>query len=185
MKRLWAVLVILFLAIGGVSLEWWHRSQREHSQDHPILAAARRYAVEPALVKAVVWRESWFDPQAFGRAQEYGLMQIRAAAAQEWSKAERLLSFRPEHLFDPRTNTLAGTFYLKKLIKRYAQTDNPLAYALADYNAGRSNVLRWNRGAALTNSALFLQQMDFPGTRRYVSAVLDRRAFYSRRFPGS
>ena len=42
---------------------------------------------------------------------------------------------------------------------------DPLPYALADYNAGRAHVLRWAKEAARTNSALFLQNMDYPGTR--------------------
>ena len=58
-------------------------------------------------------------------------------------------TFAHEHCFDPGTNTLAGTWYLRKLMRRYAQTDNPLPYALADYNAGRGNVLKWNQGAAV------------------------------------
>jgi hypothetical protein len=54
--------------------------------------------------------------------------------------------------------------------------------ALADYNAGRSNVLRWNKGAASTNSALFLQQMDFPGTREYIRSILKRKPRYEGQF---
>ena len=63
---------------------------------------------------------------------------------------------------NPATNTLIGAWYLEKLLKRYAQTDNPIPYVLADYNAGRSNVLKWNQGRAATNSAAFLWQIDFP-----------------------
>jgi len=41
--------------------------------------------VEPALIKAVAWRESKFDTHARGRAGEIGLMQLREEAAQEWA----------------------------------------------------------------------------------------------------
>jgi soluble lytic murein transglycosylase len=67
---------------------------------------------------------------------------------------------------------------LKKLLKRYARTDNPLPYALADYNAGRGNVLKWNSGSAATNSAAFVEQIGFPGTKDYVKAVMGRYAHY-------
>ncbi len=143
-----------------------------------ILAAARRYEVEPALIKAVVWRESRFDPHARGRAGEIGLMQIREAAAMDWAGAEHITPFGHEQLMSPLTNTLAGAWYLRKLLKRYAQTDNPMAYALADYNAGRNNVLRWNKDAAATNSVAFLEQIGFPGTRKYVKSVLGRYEYY-------
>ena len=178
MKSRW-----LYPAIGGlvllalVSYLWW-RHHREGSQDGVIRAAARRYGVEPALVKAVVWRESRFDPHVRGRANEIGLMQIQEPAAQEWADAEHIDTFAHEHCFDPRTNTLAGTWYLKKLLKRYSNTDNPVPYALADYNAGRANVLKWNHGEAATNSACFIEQIGFPGTRAYVIAVLEQSARY-------
>ena len=99
-------------------------------------------------------------------------------AAREWADAEHLPGFEHEHCFDPGTNTLAGTWYLGKLLRRYAQTDDPLPYALADYNAGRGNVLKWNQGAAATNSAAFIEQIGFPGTRDYVRSVMRRYARY-------
>ena len=142
------------------------------------MAAAARYSVDPALIKAVVWRESWFDPQARGRKGEIGLMQIRSEAAGDWAKAEHLALFQPEQLFDPAINTLTGAWYLRKLLGRYPQTDNPVPYALADYNAGRTHVLQWAKGAAVTNSALFIEQIGFPSTRNYVLAVMDRYQHY-------
>jgi len=167
---------MIFLGIVLSYLFW--QGNLEHSQDGPIAAAARRYSVEPALIKAVVWRESRFNPRAQGRAEEIGLMQIREDAAREWADAERVAGFEHVHCFDPGTNTLAGTWYLKKLMRRYLQTDNPAIYALADYNAGRGNVLKWSGGAAATNSAVFLDQIGFPGTREYVRSVLERYAHY-------
>ena len=104
---------------------------REHSQDGPIRAAAERYGVEPALVKAIVWQESRFNPNARGRAGELGLMQLQEIAAGEWADEERVAGYLHEHCLDPRTNTLAGTFYLAKVMRRYTRTDNPLPYALA------------------------------------------------------
>ncbi|MBI2928094.1 MAG: lytic transglycosylase domain-containing protein [Verrucomicrobia bacterium] len=178
--RLWLAVLVLALAagIGG----WLHFWRREHRFDGLIQAAAGRYGVDPALVKAVVWRESSFDPHARGRAGEIGLMQLGEIAAQEWADAERLTNFTHEHALDARTNTLAGARYLGKLLKRYAHTDNPTVYALADYNAGRTHVLRWNKGAAATNSAAFLAQMDYPGTQHYVRSILERRGQYHREF---
>ena len=168
--RLRLVLILLLLAASAGYWEW--EEWLERSQDVPIRAAARRYGVEPALVKAIVWRESHFHPKARGYVGEIGLMQVREEAAREWAGAERLESFEHRQCFDPATNTLAGTWYLKKLLKRYVQADDALPYALADYNAGRGNVLRWATGEATTNSALFQQQIGFPGTREYVRSVL-------------
>jgi len=60
--------------IGGGKDAW------NGSQD-AIRDAAHRYGVEPGTDKAVVWRESRFNPNARGRAQEIGLMQIQEVAA--------------------------------------------------------------------------------------------------------
>jgi len=171
--------ILFLLLIGAAVLYWRRQGWLERSQDSPIRAAAKRYGVEPALVKAIVWRESHFNPKAQGRVGEIGLMQLQEEAAREWAEAERLKDFQHETCFDPRTNTLAGTWYLKKLPRRYHETDNPVPYALADYNAGRGNVLKWINGAAATNSAEFLQEIGFPGTRLYVESVMRRRDLYN------
>lgn len=160
----------------AIYLLWNNR--RAHRQDNAILAAAKRYGVDPALVKAVVWRETKFDPDARGRAGEIGLMQIMESAALDWASAEKVFPFEHEDLFDPRTNAMAGTWYLKKLLRRYTGTDNPVPYALADYNAGRGNVLKWIKGPAATNSEIFIQQIGFPGTSNYVRAVMERHDHY-------
>jgi soluble lytic murein transglycosylase len=173
---LWALLLLLLL--GGTAGYWWRQAWLEQSQDAPIRAAARHYGVEPALVKAIVWRESRFHPHVRGQAGELGLMQIQQPAAQEWANAEHIKGFEHETCLDPATNTLAGAYYLKRLLKRYTQADNPLPYALADYNAGRGNILKWNTGPAATNSSLFIQQIGFPGTRDYVRSVLRRYEKY-------
>ena len=179
-KQRWLVLLLL-LAIVTIFFDRC-REYKEHSQDQNILAAARKYAMDPSLVKAVVWRESRFNPRVRGKVGEIGLMQVGKAAGEEWARAEGLPFFDHTDLFDPAKNTMAGAWYLRKVLRRYTGTDNPSAYALADYNAGRANVLRWNKGAAATNSAVFLRQMDFPGTREYVKAILKREPRYRKQF---
>jgi cobaltochelatase CobN len=53
------------------------------------------------------------------------------------------------------------------------------SYALADYNAGRSNVLKWMKNEATTNSAAFVERIGFPSTQAYVRAVMERRDKYA------
>ncbi|MEO5803535.1 MAG: lytic transglycosylase domain-containing protein [Verrucomicrobiota bacterium] len=170
-----------FLICLAVYFFW--RNRREQHFDQEILTAAQRYEVDPALIKAVVWRETKFDSTARGKAHEIGLMQIREAAALDWASAEKIYPFEHEEILDPGTNTLVGGWYLKKLLKRYTKTDNPIPYALADYNAGRGNVLKWIGGAAATNSEIFIQQIGFPGTSNYVRAVMGRVEKYRQDFP--
>lgn len=157
---------------------WWWQSRRERNLDPLIFEASRKYKVQPALIKAVVWQESRFDPDARGLAGEIGLMQIRKVAALEWATVENIPWFRHEHLSDSRTNILCGTWYLRKVLERYTHADYCLPYALADYNAGRSRVIKWNDGAAETNSLKFIEQIEFPSTRNYVRSVMNRYARY-------
>ena len=58
-----------------------------------------------------------------------------------------------------------------------------MPFALADYNAGRANVLKWEHGNAATNSAVFLSQIGFPGTKSYVRGVMLRFDHYRPIFP--
>ncbi|HOY59830.1 MAG TPA: lytic transglycosylase domain-containing protein [Verrucomicrobiota bacterium] len=183
--RTWALggaaVGLILLLIASLTL-WRRTSERlDHSQDAPILEAARRYNLDAALVKAVVWRESRFHPGVRGRAGEIGLMQLTDAAAQEWAETVRAYPLPEAHLYDPRTNALAGTWYLRKLIERYRKTDDPVPYALADYNAGRANVLKWAGEAAATNSVEFVSQIAFPSTRHYVESVIRRWRHYQQK----
>jgi soluble lytic murein transglycosylase len=172
----WGAVVVGILILG---IRYGYRElRRSHQFDSEIAAAAARYRIDPALVKAVIWRESNFNPRAKGTSGEIGLMQIREEAAFEWADAERLDNFEHSQLWDHNRNIHAGTWYLSRLLRRYTNTDNPLPYALADYNAGRTHVLRWNKGAGATNSEVFLAQVDYPGTRKYARSVMGRYEHY-------
>lgn len=176
-------LVVVWVALDAWLVRWWWVERREKRVEPLLLAAAREYRVEPALVKAVAWRESRFREDARGTVGELGLMQIGPLAAEEWARAEKLRGFRHADLLDPGRNARAGAWYLAKLLRRYPQTDRPEAFALADYNAGRVNVLRWLKGEAATNSQRFLEQIDYPSTREYILDVLAQRDRYRPVFP--
>lgn len=182
MKLKWLATAIL-LPVGAIALYLVWLDWLGHRYDSVIRVAAERYGLDPALVKAVAWRESRFDSNARGKAGELGLMQIRAEAAREWALAEGIAGFEHEHCIDPGTNTLAAAWYLRKALGRYGRSeDDPVPYALAEYNAGRKHVLRWRTGAAETNSAAFVEQISFPTTSNYVRQIMSRRSSYTRDF---
>ena len=166
------VIILMIIAVGiwQFYVEW-----KEDSFDNEILSASAKYNVEPAIVKAVIWRESKFNPNAIGKKGEIGLMQIMPTTAREWAGAQKLGMFAFTDLFNPEKNVECGTWYLKKLLLRYQNTDNPIPYALADYNAGRGNVLKWMQGTATTNNQQFIEQIKFPSTKKYVMSI-DRKS---------
>ena len=177
--KLKTVLIILLVIIADLAALWWWREyQLDHSQDAIIIAASSIYEMDPALIKAVIWRESRFNPEARGAAGELGLMQIRDMAAGEWAKAEGITNFHHGQLINAKSNVLAGTWYLKKAISHHQHTDDPVVYGLAEYNAGRSHVLKWNSGDAATNSVAFIEAIEFPATKEYILSIGKRREKY-------
>lgn len=85
---------------------------------------AARYAVDPALVLAVIAQESQFHAGAINpRDPSYGLMQVQPATGGVSAQA----------LLDPATNVDRGTAYLAAQLDRYG---GDVPAALAAYNAG-------------------------------------------------
>lgn len=170
-----ALIIVIFILILDIVLGIWIYSRwRGEKFAVEIRDASKRYGVDPKLIRSLVWQESRFDPTARGAAGEIGLMQIMEIPAEDWAVAEDIETWSHEMCVDPATNLLAGTWYLSKMIKRYPNTDDPLAYALADYNAGRTHVLRWAKGSAETNSLDFIEAITFPTTKKYVRTILKK-----------
>jgi soluble lytic murein transglycosylase len=160
----------------------WLSPARFQQHDRLIRAVAAEHQLEPMLIKAVVWRESRFDPQKVGTAGERGLMQVSEKAAEEWAHENKIDNFRVEDLFDAKTNLEAGTWYLHRAVERWKTQADPVPFALAEYNAGASRAQRWAGGDnASIASKDFLRNIDFPATRKYVESILERYRFYKRR----
>jgi soluble lytic murein transglycosylase len=161
----------------------WMSPARFHQYDRLIRSVALEHHLDPMLVKAVVWRESRFDPKKHGTHGERGLMQVSERAANEWARETKVVGFNPDQLFDPKMNLEAGTWYLQRAIQHWNHQSDPIPFALAEYNAGASRAQRWSggNGAADVSERQFLQKIDFPATRRYVESIIDRYKFYQRR----
>ena len=160
--------------------QWVHRCDYQAS-DRLILAAAQKHHVPPELLKAIIWQESRFRPGKLGSSGERGLMQVAEGAATDWARAEKIGGFLPTDLLDPRTNVSAGTWYFARALEHWKNRDNPLPFALAEYNAGKARVDRWIAATNLgeqANAADLLDAIDFPGTRRYIENILNRYQFY-------
>ncbi len=157
--------------------------------DELIAHAGIRYGVSPSLIKAVIWRESRFQPEMLGAHAERGLMQVTEGAAQDWAKAEKIETFLATDLLDPKTNIEAGSWYLSKALKHWAAKDDPVPFALAEYNAGRTRVKRWEKNSGLGGefgADDLSSSMDFPATRAYVRSIIARYRDFQRNaeFPG-
>jgi soluble lytic murein transglycosylase len=174
------LLALLFLlAVAGVAYLYWEEHQpKETPYERYIVEVARNDGVDPFLVRALIWRESRFNPLTHGLADEHGLMQVTPDVGQMWAKANKIENYKDDDLYDPETNIRVGTWYLNRAIKRWSQTDDPATFALAEYNAGRSNALKWVDPIAPTSRTAFLDRITFPSTRKYVEVILSKREQY-------
>lgn len=166
-----------------VAIPLWRMrvSARENRFDPLILAAAGENGCDPSLVKALIWRESRFDSSVRGKDGEIGLMQVRPVVATEWSAAHGQRPMDAARLADPQTNLRVGSWYLARALQQWSQASEPVPLALAQYNAGRSSVLKWVDARSLADPEAFLQQIQFRSTRAYVRDILKQNRRYHQR----
>ncbi len=182
LRRIPLTLLFLVLAAlaGEVGYLYWKAQQPTESVFDPLIVSVSHEAgIDPFLVRALIWRESNFDPLTHGSAaDEHGLMQVTPEVGEMWAKANKISDYTDDKLYDPEINIRVGTWYLSRAIKHWNQTDDPVTFALAEYNAGRKNALKWVDPAAPLDHTAFLDRITFPSTRQYVERIMQKRDQY-------
>ena len=164
-------LILLLGAVGGVAvlyLRWRWREQRYNPLIEEMAAAQ---GVDPFLVKAVMRQESSFDPTAYSAKGAIGLMQVMPGTGEQWARATGRTGFKHDALWDPRTNIEAGTWILAQALERWQTHDDPVPFALAEYNAGAGRVVKWLPHGEATTAEEFVAAITFPGVRRYIERI--------------
>ena len=139
---------------------------------------AQAFELDPPLLFALVAAESGGNPEAVSSAGAIGLCQLMPATAAEEAGRLKIDGYAPERLTEPALNVRLGASYLRRQLVRF---EGDTVFALAAYNAGGTNVRRWQRRAPDVSSKEAVQREGFSETRHYVTRVLQMRDAYSRR----
>jgi peptidoglycan lytic transglycosylase len=174
----WLALALIVGAVGSATMVYLRWRYREQRYNRLIEQIATANDVDALLVKAVIKRESQFDPFAYGTHGEIGLMQVTGGAAREWARATGRRDFGRDLLWDERANIEAGTWYLARALRRWQDKDDPIPFALAEYNAGLGNALRWLPNGHDTTAGQFIDAITFPSTRRYIETIMESYEAY-------
>ncbi|MCF7222370.1 lytic transglycosylase domain-containing protein [Marilutibacter chinensis] len=126
-----------------------------------IAAAALRYGVEEAVVRAVIHAESAYNPRAISRAGAQGLMQLMPATARRFGVSDA---------FDATQNISGGVQYLAWLLKRF---NGDLTLAAAGYNAGEGAVDRYKGVPPYAETQRYVQRVGVLADR-YRQAIVQR-----------
>lgn len=113
---------------------------------------AQQYGVDEDLVWAVIRQESGFNPSAVSPKGAMGLMQLMPGTAALMGVSDA---------FDVEQNIAGGIKYLERCLNQFNQD---VCLALAAYNAGPDNVVKY-QGCP-----------PFPETRHYVASILQAYA---------
>jgi soluble lytic murein transglycosylase len=130
--------------------------------------------LDPALVAAVIYAETKFDPRP-SSAGAQGLMQILPQTAEFLAHRSGAKTFTTADLATPQVNIAYGTYYLRYLLDEYGGRVVP---ALAAYNGGEANVSRWVAEARARGRHFGVLDIPFPETRAYVERVLHAQRDY-------
>src|ERR671919_277707 len=171
--RLLTLAAAAVLAVAGVGAwivesepDFYLRTRYPLEYEHIIRGHAANYELDAALLAAVVYAESRFDPMARSDAGAVGLMQLLPETAKGIALRTGGDRFVVADLVDPEINVRYGAWYLDHLRDRYGQ----MQLALAAYHAGQGNVDHWREQGL---------GIPFPETREYIEEIERLRRVYA------
>jgi soluble lytic murein transglycosylase len=146
--------------------DFYLRARYPLEYEHVIRGHAENHGLDPALVAAVVYVESRFDPNATSAAGAIGLMQLLPETAKGIALRTGGARFVVADLRDPEINVRYGSWYLDHLRTKYGD----MSLTLAAYHAGPGNVDYWREQGL---------GIPLPATRDYVAEVERLRQVYA------
>ena len=125
--------------------------------------------------------ESLFMRDVKSRAGAVGLMQLMPATGRDVAREIKLPYSGLTTLVDPRSNIRLGTSYLGQMATRYGGNQ---VLATAAYNAGPHRVDRWLPENGSLDARIWIENIPFNETRKYVKRVLAAQTIFHWRMTG-
>lgn len=139
------------------------------------------FALDRALIYAIVRQESYFNPKAVSVSNARGLMQLLPSTARDM---DRSTNYRrnPSALFEPGLNMRLGQSYVQWLMNEF-HNDGDLGRIFAAYNGGPSWLSRWlSTQPADIDPLLLLETMPRAESRDYAERALSHMALCRKRY---
>ena len=141
----------------------------------PILKAAKRAKLDPAMVFALIRQESAFKRDARSPVGALGLMQLMPATAKQTGRLIKRPVRRNWEILDADTNIHLGTSHLNHLMRRYKE--NRIFTAVA-YNAGPHRIRKWLPKDDTRPADVWIEGVPFDETRGYIKRILAYTLIY-------
>ncbi len=139
---------------------------------------ARQQNLNPAILFALIRRESAFNVKAYSSAGARGLMQIMPQTGRQIARHFNERWYGSRSLYDPVKNLKYGAYYYQKLLTRFGGNH---VIALAAYNAGQNRVKQWLPEDETMAADIWIETIPFYETREYVKNVLAYTLIYQMR----
>lgn len=139
---------------------------------------ATREKINPAWAFAVIRQESAFTQDARSSAGALGLMQLMPGTARQVARSLRIKRPKRRDLLKSNINIKLGVRYLRKLQQRF---NGNSILATASYNAGPWRVKSWLPKEEAQSADLWIENVPFNETRKYLKRVLTYTIIYEQR----
>ncbi len=139
------------------------------------------FALDRAVIYAVVRQESYFNPKAVSVSNARGLMQLLPSTARDM---DRSTNYRrnPAALFEPGLNMRLGQDYIQWLMREF-HNDGDLGRVFAAYNGGPGWLSRWlATQPADIDPLLLLEMLPRAESRDYAERALSHLTLCRKRY---
>jgi soluble lytic murein transglycosylase-like protein len=139
------------------------------------------FALDRALLYAIVRQESYFNPKAVSVSNARGLMQLLPSTARDMDHSTNYRR-NPAALFEPGLNMRLGQSYIQWLMSEF-HSDGDLGRVFAAYNGGPGWLARWlATQPSDLDPLLLLETLPRAESRDYAERALSHMALCRKRY---